>query len=161
MNAKFGIILRKAILPSVLTQSTPTWRYWGDELVEVGEKVYTSQLIEGVTFHLYPITEFVRDHLPADFRKEELEYASMTGEAIDAYEEWLAVTNCSIDELHTIEKGLLQLIEQVGGVAIMIAPEGDRVNEFIIGEHVELIAKIRYTIKNLIDSDGFLVTINC
>jgi hypothetical protein len=160
MNASFGLILRKTTIESLLLPVAPIIRSWGDEEVEVGEKIYNFPLLENIEFQLYPVTPFVKDHLSGQLSVAELEYAWIAGKALDEYEKWIWNNDAATQERHPFEVGCLELIRQADGGAIMLAPEGDRLGEFVSVEPSAAIALLRASVKNLDESKGFLATVN-
>ena len=132
---------------------------WGDEEVGTDQQTYNSPLIENIEFQLYPITQFIREQLPNQVNAMELEFASMSGKALDEYEEWVWDNDPDFVESHPFETGLIELIRQADVVALMFAAEGERVGEFVKVPAVVVVNLLRSNVKNLQESNGFLATI--
>ena len=124
MNANLGIILRKSIIENLLSPLPPEFRTWGDAEVQVDEKRLTFPALENVEFQPFPVTQFVADHLPAQLKGEDLMYAWMTGHAFDGYEEWVCNNDTAFPDLHSFEKGLLEMIREARGPLSYLRPKG-------------------------------------
>lgn len=159
MNANFGLILRKSMMELLLLPSEPIVRSWGNELVEPGQRKYTFPLLEKIEYELYPLTSFIKNHLPTMVAIEEFEYAWMSGKALDEYEEWLLNNDVTTQEKHPFETGLFELIRQAGEAAIMFAPEGERLGEFVNVDSLCAIDLLRSSVTNIAESNGFLAII--
>jgi len=159
MNVNFGIILRKSIIDNLLSPLPPEFRSWGDEEVQIDERRLSFAALENIEFQLFPVTQFVMDHLPAQLKGEELTYALITGKALDGYEEWVGNNDTAFSELHPFEKGLLEMIRRARETAIIFAPEGERLGEFVNVVPTVAISLLRLNVRNLAESKGFMATV--
>ena len=159
MNTNFGVVLRRSQVKRLFSPVEVVFRSWGGDKVEVGEKRYTFALLEKIEFELYRVTTFILDNLPPQMKDEELVYVWMTGPALDEYEEWARNIDLPTSASHSLEKGLLELIQQACGAAIMFAPEGDRLADFLNIQPRELIDLLRRNVKSLDESEGFLAAV--
>lgn len=93
-------------------------------------------------------------------RGEELKYAWMTGLALDDYDEWVRDNDVTTKETHPFEKGLLTLIRQAGPAAILFAPEGERLDEFVSVDLQALIDLLRRNVRGIDESTGSMATVD-
>ncbi|MFV8631945.1 hypothetical protein ACNRDB_21070 [Ralstonia pseudosolanacearum] len=142
MNANFGIVLRKSDRESVLLQLSPRVRAWGQEVFEVGEHRYIFPGLDGVEFEIYPVTKFIRRKLPVSEQLADLEYAWMAGHGLDKYQTWAANLDDS-DHSNVFEKVFVVLLSQLGFWAVMLAPEGDRLEAFFDAGPSDLVTIFR------------------
>jgi len=156
MNANIGIVLRKGDREKMLSAIPQRLRTWGGETVEEdGPQRFSAQRLDGVEFQIYPVTQFIRGCLPSKEQTQVLEYAWMTGPALDAYEVW-AKANRKALELHTFEAGLAALLGQASFWAVMFAPEGERLGVRVtVGVH-EALRELRQGASDVSASEGFL-----
>ncbi|WP_080410833.1 hypothetical protein [Burkholderia ubonensis] len=155
MNANVGIILRKSDREAVLSQLARQVRYWGDEVVEVGDKRYGFQGLDDVEFQIYPVTGFILSRIPAHERAADLEYAWMTGAGLDKYLLWVK----EHDEFAppgVFENSLVELLNKLHFWAVLCAPEGDRLATFVRGSALDVVLMLRRAVRDLIASEGFL-----
>lgn len=131
---------------------------WGDIDFEKRKLIFPP--LKEVEFQLYPVTEFVKDHLPQDILFEEITYAWMDGKGIDDYEDWVVNSAVPNQEMHPFELGLLELIRRAGEATIMFAPEGERLGNFVTVEPAAVVELLRLNVKDIIESAGFLATVN-
>ncbi|WP_231409392.1 hypothetical protein [Ralstonia solanacearum] len=155
MNANFGIVLRKSDRESNFLQLPLRVRTWGQEVFEVGERRYAFPGLDGVEFELYPVTKFIRSKLPISEQPADLDYAWMTGPGLDKYQAWVVSGD---DEAHSnvFEPAFMALLSQLGFWAVMLAPEGDRLEAFVDAGPDDLVAMLRKCLRDLTACDGFL-----
>lgn len=160
MNANFGIIVLKADREKYFLPLKKETRSWGDEVVDVGEQKYSCPLLEGVDVQLYPITPFIRKKLQPELASNDIEYVFMQGAAIDSYAAWLSEQDEYSDESesHPFERGLLELLKSVNAWAVMFAPSGDRLENYLSIGPDELVSVLRPNVKSIGSSKGFLAT---
>ncbi|MHA6853513.1 hypothetical protein [Ralstonia pseudosolanacearum] len=155
MNANFGIVLRKSDRESFFLQLPPRVRTWGQEVFAVGEHRYIFPGLDGVEFEIYPVTKFIRSKLPVSEQPADLEYAWMTGHSLDKYQNWV-MSDGDADQPNVFEKVFIELLSQLGFWAVMLAPEGDRLEAFVYAGPVDLVAMLRKCLRDLTACDGFL-----
>lgn len=156
MDVNLGIYLRKSDREAVLTPLPPRMRSWGDEMFEEeGPQRFSALELEGAEFEIYSSDGPVLDDFPADELGHELEYAYMTGCALDAYEQW-AQENVSSPDLSEFEQGLAALLHRLQFWALVFAPESDRLEETVTVDVKEVIQKMRRGAEKVWDCDGFL-----
>jgi hypothetical protein len=156
MNASLGIVLRKSDREKVLSALPPRLRTWGSEIVEEeGPQRFSAFGLDGVEFRVNAVTKFIRGRLPANERTPELEYAGMTGPALDAYEVW-AKSNSAVGESHVFETGLTALLVQLSFWALMFAPENDRLGAFVTVDACGAVHELRRGARDVVASKGFL-----
>lgn len=156
MNANIGIVLRKSDREQVLSAISPRLRTWGGEIVEEeGPQRFSARGLEGVEFQLFPVTQFIRGRLPSEEQAQELEYAWMTGPALDTYEAW-AKANREVSESHALEAGLAGLLGQASFWAVMFAPEGERLGVHFTVSVREAVQELRRGAGDVSASEGFL-----
>jgi hypothetical protein len=156
MNANLGIVFRKGDTEKILSVVPPRLRTWGGETVaEEGPQRFAAQSLEGVEFQLFPVTKFVRGRLPLNEQTHELEYAWMTGPTLDAYEAW-AKANRDVAESHAFESGLAALLARLPFWALMFAPEGERLGNFVTVDMRQVMQELRRGASDVSASGGFL-----
>ncbi|BCL90025.1 hypothetical protein ACNRD9_22755 [Ralstonia pseudosolanacearum] len=156
MNANLGIVLHKTEREATLRQLPPETRIWAGEVVELdGPTRYAFQGIEGIEFRIYPLTTFMLSLLPASDRSADLEYAYMTGAALDDYESWCQNSHDEVTE-SPLERGLVALLLQLDFWAILFAPEWDRLGEFVALNPENAVRHLQHGVRNLWDCPGFL-----
>lgn len=156
MNANMGIVMSAVDKERVLALVAPRLRTWGGEVVEEsGPRRFTASDLDGVEFELFAVTKFIRDRLPVGEQTKELVYAWMTGPTLDQYEEWAKASDDAA-ERHPFEVALLSLLGRLESWAVMFAPEGDRVGEFIsVGPH-DFVRMLRGSARDVTSGDGFV-----
>jgi hypothetical protein len=159
MNANFGVIIRKSDVDRLLFALPRETKSWGDEVFEVGDVQYGFAPLLGIKLQIYPVTDFVRSHISSSLSNEDIQYVWFTGDTLDEYESWLLAHGIQASENHPFEVGLLNLIDQAGECSIMLAPEGERLGEFIALDKSRLIDLVRDNVSNLGEAKGFLATI--
>ncbi|WP_080002619.1 hypothetical protein [Burkholderia ubonensis] len=156
MNANLGIVLHKSERESTLRQLPPETRTWGDEVVEVdAPNRYAFPGLDGVEFHIYPVTDFIRSQLPASERSARLEYAWMTGAALSNYASW---SKAHHDEAAFVplELGFVTLLRQLRFWAVLFAPEGERVGEVAALSAEDTVRLLRCGVQSIAECPGFL-----
>jgi hypothetical protein len=124
MNANLGIVFHKSDRETVLSAVPSRLRSWGAEVVEEeGPRRFSCRALDGVEFQLFPVTKFIRGRLPLNEQAHELEYAWMTGPALDAYKMWTKATH-DVSETHALELGLVALLALLPFWALMFALRG-------------------------------------
>lgn len=160
MNANIGVIIRQSDAKRLLLTLPQEKKSWGDEVFEVGDVQYGFAPLSGIQLRIYPVTDFVRRNIPTSLSNEDIQYVWFTGTMLDDYEEWLLAHGIHAKESHPFEDGLLKLINQVGECSFMLAPEGERLGEFVAIDSSKLVGLIRENVYNLGEAQGFLATIN-
>jgi hypothetical protein len=156
MNANLGIVFRKSDREKLLSAASPRLRTWGSETVEEdGPQRFVAVGLEDVEFQLFPVTKFVRGKLPLLEQEQELEYAWMTGPALDTYEAW-AKGNRDSSESHAFEVRLVALLERSHFWALMFAPEGERLGSFVTVDASRAVRELRRGASDVATSGGFL-----
>lgn len=156
MNVNIGIIFRKSDREKVLLSIPQRRRTWGVETFdEEGPRHFYAQSLAGVEFQIFPVTDFIRNSLPANEKSQELEYAWMVGPALDDYEVW-AQSNREFPDLHTFEFGMVALLEKASFWALMFAPEGERLSSYLTADVHEAVMQLRYGASDVSSSEGFL-----
>jgi hypothetical protein len=158
MNARLGIILRKASREALLAKAPRKARTWGDETIEVGGDTFTYAPLAGFEFKVYPLRGFVRTRVPPELQTSDTEYASMEGVGVEAYEAWIRDCDPDAIDLHPAEAGILSLIEGVRPCAVMLVSD-DKLEVFRTLQPVAFIRLLRANMRELPSSRGFLVTI--
>lgn len=156
MNANLGIVLRKGDREQLLSELPFRFRSWGNHAFqEEGPQRFSAEGLEGLEFQLYPVTTFIRGRLPPAEQAHELEYAWVTGPALDTYETW-AKANCAAPGSNPVENGLLTLFERSAFWALMFAPEGERLGSFLSVDARGAIEALRRGVSDVSASEGFL-----
>ncbi|MCA8256713.1 hypothetical protein LGM89_25895 [Burkholderia sp. AU31624] len=156
MNANLGIVLHKSERESTLRQLPPETRSWGDEVVEVdAPNRYAFPGLDGVEFHIYPVTDFIRSRLPASERSASLEYAWMTGAALSSYASW-SQTHHDEAAFVPLELGFVTLLRQLCFWAVLFAPEGERVGEIAALSAEDTVRLLRHGVQSIAECPGFL-----
>ncbi|WP_080404094.1 hypothetical protein [Burkholderia ubonensis] len=156
MNANLGIVLHKSERESTLRQLPPETRTWGDEVVEVdASNRYAFPGLDGVEFHIYPVTDFIRSQLPASERSARLEYAWMTGAALSSYASW-SKTHHDEAAFVPLELGFVTLLRQLRFWAVLFAPEGERVGEVAALSAEDTVRLLRCGAQSIAECPGFL-----
>jgi hypothetical protein len=155
VNANVGIVFRKCDREKILSAEPPRLRTWGNEIVEEeGPQRFSAFGLEGVEFQLFPVTQFIRGRLPASARTQELEYAWMTGPALDAYEAWAKANRTPGS--HVFETGIAALLGQLSFWALLFAPESDRLGALVATDACGAIHELRRGVSDVAASAGFL-----
>ncbi|MBY0574290.1 MAG: hypothetical protein K2P84_11470 [Undibacterium sp.] len=160
MNANFGLIIRKSKADSLFIPLLQETRTWGQEVITINKQSFCFSSLQGIEFKFYPMTEFVKKHLPIDARFDDNEYMWMAGQMLDNYEEWVHTNDIDTAEFHPFETGLLELVRQAGISSILFAPEGERLENFVNINRSGITGLLRANVKNLDESKGFLATIS-
>lgn len=160
MNANFGLIIRKSKANSLFIPLPQETRTWGQEVIAIDEQSFCFLPLQGIEFKFYPVTEFIKKHLPIDARFDDNEYMWMTGQMLDNYEGWVHVNDIDTAEFHPFETGLLELVRQAGVSSILFAPEGERLENFVNISRSGITGLLRTNVKNIDESKGFLATVN-
>lgn len=163
MNANFGIFLLAEDREKCFSTPLPPMRELAGAFVEVeGPMECSPTLMEGIGCKIYRPTDFIRKKLPGDLSSTDSEYLYMEGRAVDDYEQWLAEEFDAdiVDNLqsHPFEEGLLRLLGSVRTWAVMFAPSGDRLEEFVSVDPNELISLVRNGVRFIGSSSGFLAS---
>ncbi|MHA6912621.1 hypothetical protein ACQUJO_05695 [Ralstonia pseudosolanacearum] len=159
MNANFGIVLRKSDRESFFLQLPPRFRTWGQEVLEVAGHRYIFPGLDGVEFGIYPVTKFIRGKLPVNEKLADLEYAWMTGRGLDKYQAWV-MNGDDADHSNDFEPVFMALLSQLGFWAVMLAPEGDRLEAFFDAGPSDLAPILRKSLRDLTACEGFLAVCN-
>lgn len=159
MNAKFGVVIRADERKRLLHPLPGETRAWGEETYEVGTFGYEYPGLQDVVFEVHSVTHYLRKRLFGDLRTADIEYVSMEGLALDRYEEFLQGDEESQAEVSEFEHGFLSLLDKLSGVAVMFAPEGERLDEYMETSRDELILLLRAHARDVHASVGFLVTL--
>ena len=155
MNATFGVVLRKVERWAVLRLLPPNTQSLAEETVEVGPQRFSFPGLDEVEFEIHPVTEFIRLRLPTAERGAELEYAWMTGRGLDAYQAWARDAGPTTPA-HSFERAFQALLGQLGFWAVMLAPETDRLEQFISVRANDMTQLLRRNVGDLRSSRGFL-----
>ncbi|PCE30027.1 hypothetical protein [Burkholderia ubonensis] len=155
MDANFGIIAPKSELEVILFKRPPEIRYWGDEPVEVGAPRYGYPGLNEIEFRICPLTTFMRGKLPPAQQAVDLEYAQMTGVGLDEYESSF-VTAEDGTMMNAFEAGLTKLLNQFTFWAVLFAPGGDRLEEFLTVDMEGMMHELRRGVRDLRACNGFL-----
>lgn len=156
MNANFGIVLRKQDRELAFSQLTPRIRTWGGETVDEDRPHrYVFAGLEGIEFEVFPVTKFIRELLPVSEQELDLEYVWMTGDGLDCYASWAKMHDEGASAA-SFETGLASLLGRLGFWAVVFAPEGERLGKLVKVSVDQLTHILRYEIRNLTASEGFL-----
>ncbi len=79
----------------------------------------------------------------------------MIGPGLDKYQAWVMNGD---DEAHSnvFEPAFMALLSQLGFWAVMLAPEGDRLEAFVDAGPDDLVVMLRKCLCNFTECDGFL-----
>jgi hypothetical protein len=156
MNANLGVVLHKSERESMLRQLPRETRTWGDEVVNIDTPTrYVFTGLDGVEFHIHPVTDFIRTRLPASERSARLEYAWMTGAALSSYASW-SKTHRDEAAFVPLELGFVTLLRQLRFWAVLFAPEGERVGEVAALSAENTVRLLRRGVRSIAESPGFL-----
>ena len=134
----------------------PRRKTWGGEIVEEdGAQRFAVPGLENVEFELFPVTKFVSSQLPPAEQSQELEYAWMTGDALEAYERWSKV-NASSPARSSLEVELGVLLTRLNFWALMFAPEGDRLRGIATVTAGDAVRMLRHGLSDVSECEGFL-----
>lgn len=94
--------------------------------------------------------------LTAELSTDESVYVYMYVQGVDEYSEWAStgVGDSAISSTHPFEEGLLEMLNSVRSWTLMLAPSGDRLEEFISASPSELIEILGCHVKSLAASGG-------
>lgn len=163
MNANFGIFLLAEDREKLFSVPLLPKRELAGAFVEVeGPMECSPTLMEGVKCRIYRPTDFIRKKLPVDLSAEDSEYLYVEGRSVDNYEQWLIKGGDEGDgdnsQIHPFEEGIVNLLDSARTWAVMFAPSGDRLEEFVSVDSNELISLIRNGVRFIGSSKGFLAS---
>lgn len=159
VNATFGVVMRADERRRLLLPLHGETSSWADETVEVGTYGYEYPGLEDVVFEVYPVTHFVRKRLFGELRVADIECVSLDGSALDRYERFLQDGQGSSAELSDFERGLLSFVNKLSEAAVLFAPEGGGVKDYMETPRSGLIPLLRTHAKDIELSTGFLATL--
>ena len=172
MNALLGIILRKADRERLLVPQPRETRTWGGEIFEVGNVEYQYSGLPGITFGLSPLTEFVSSLMPETWISEEMEFARLSGDDLDEYDQyqWRIRFRMGDPDIFQFENELAErnalafeagfdhLIGKLSLCAIFLSIN-DELGDVIKIDHAGIVPLLRGSMRWLANTDGFVAVI--
>ncbi len=160
MNARLGLVLLQKEREREFVARPRETRSWGGEVVEVGEAFLSvPDLPPDVYARMFPLTDFVRQRLPDSAKMQVLEFAQLYGPGLEDYSASLAAEGRDERQLHPFERGFVALSRRLGFLALLFAPEHERIGDFVTANAMQVVILLRAGIRTLDRSRGFVATV--